>query len=359
MDLLYDPAAQKQAFVDACAWADDIHMCLGWLEPGDAQGPAFSDLAPHTAKVKQAIVGLARFQSYPSLLWRLYRSSVLRLVSTVDGSFSPNLYVFRRGTSVRTLVASAPFTASRLSKPCESFVVFEGDQDHAFSLRALQLLDRCRALAHLPTRVELEAYEHAWAECRSGGRPPESLLGGTVEACDGGSLGELTAVVEPTAVRDALIAVRGSLFRGTTVRVEASFQAAGPVDGPAVQGTLWWSALGYWSALQRSSTGYALHLGTVAPWEVTRPRATVSLCTGDADVVRDRMTVAQALDGRRFLVHIPASSDDSDDALVREHGSSLRASVIGEIGAADFVQTTAALLQRLRRKSTRTVEMFP
>jgi hypothetical protein len=53
LDLLYEPETQKQAFIEACAWAEDIYLCLAWIEPGDTQGPSFADLKPHESKVRQ------------------------------------------------------------------------------------------------------------------------------------------------------------------------------------------------------------------------------------------------------------------------------------------------------------------
>jgi hypothetical protein len=254
--LLHEPALQKQAFVDACAWAEEIYLCLAWIEPGDAHGPSFSDLEPHQAKVRQAIVGLARFQSYPGLLRRLYRSSVLRLVSTLDGSFSPNLYVFRQGTRVRVLVASAPFTSTRYARPCESFVAFEGDRDDPFALRALQLLDRCRASAHVPTAMELDVYEAAWAEAQSGGRLTDAVAGLALETADTNALGEVTLVEDPAAVLEAFVEVRDSLAGAATVRVPSGLAPRGSrPQAPLLRTTLFWSALGVWGALHRSGVG--------------------------------------------------------------------------------------------------------
>jgi hypothetical protein len=368
LELLHEPQSQQQAFVNACAWAEEIYLCLAWIEPGDARGPSFADLKPYESKVRQAIVGLARFQSYPALLRRLYRSSVLRLVSTVDGSFSPNCYLFRKGSRVRVLLASAPFTSSRFARPCESLVVFEGERDDPFALRALQLLDRCRASAHVPTATELDAYEEAWAEVRTGGRAPETILGLALEPGDAAALDELTLVDGPSAILEALVEVRDSLSATAAVRVPGELvpRWTPPRDG-LVSTILYWSPFGMWSALSRSGSLYGLHFGFVQPWEVERPVAALSLIAGKTPsalgelaggVVTDAMAIARGDDGRRFLVHFTAEAQDyTADLDVRDASGAARATLIGEVGAADFVQTAAAFALRVsRRRALRDLE---
>lgn len=355
MELIYDAAAQKQAFVDACAWAEDIHLCLAWIEPGDTQGPAYADLAPYEGKIRQAIVGLTRFQSHPTLLRRLHRASVLRLVSSVDGSFSPNLYVFRRGSRVRTMVASAPFTASRLSKPCESFVVVEAPQDDPFEVRSSQLLDRCRALAHVPSRSELDAYEHAWAESRSGGVPPDSLLGASVEGFDASTLGTLSLVNDVAGIRDALVDARKTLAQAAAVRIHATYDRAPHEDGTpggSRHGAIVWVPIGYWASIRRAGSDFELDLGLVPPWEVARPVAAASLGTARA-ATGERLCVARADDGARLLLHVSDASTSYDDAELREGDVVRRASVIGNLDSKDLVQTMLAFAQRVRRKRAR------
>lgn len=368
LELLHEPALQKQAFVDACAWAEEIYLCLAWIEPGDAHGPSFSDLEPHQSKVRQAIVGLARFQSYPALLRRLYRSSVLRLVSTLDGSFSPNLYVFRKGTRVRVLVASAPFTSTRYARPCESFVVFEGDRDDPFALRALQLLERCRASAHVPTATELDAYEDAWAEARSGGRVPDAVVGLALEASDASALGELTLVADAKAVLEAFVEVRDALAASASVRVPCGLAPRGarPQD-PVLRTTLFWSALGVWGALHRTAAGFGLHFGFAKPWEIERPVAALSLDAARvppslgvivANGSADAMAIAQTENGRRLLVHVGGATDYTADLDIKDASGSVRGTLIGEIGAADFVQSAAAFALRVsRRRALRDSEL--
>lgn len=368
LELHDEPNRQKQAFIDACAWADDIYLCLAWIEPGDAHGPSFSDLEPHQAKVRQAIVGLARFQSYPTLLRRLYRTSVLRLVSTLDGSFSPNLYVFRKAERVRVLVASAPFTATRYGRPCESLVAYEGDRDDPFVLRALQLLDRCRAAAHVPTRTELDAYEGAWAEARSGGSVTDAVAGLVMDAVDTSTLGELALVADAKQVLDAFVEVRDSLAAAAAVRHPGDVSLrGGGADQPPVRTTLFWCSLGVWGALHRSRQSYGLHFGFTKPWEVERPVAAVSLGASLvppvlsallADGAADAMAIAAASDGRRFLVHVGGEVRNyGADVDVKDSSETTGAGVVGEIGAADFVQSAAAFALRLsRRRSNREQE---
>ena len=363
LDLLHEPQSQQRAFVDACAWAEEIYLCLSWIEPGDARGPSFADLKPYEGKVRQAIVGLARLQSYPALLRRLYRSSVLRLVSTVDGSFSPNCYLFRKGDRLRVLLASAPFTSTRFARPCESLVVFEGHRDEPFALQALQLLDRCRASAHVPSSTELDAYEEAWAEVRTGGRVPETIPGLALETGNAEGLGELTLVGDPGVILEAFVEVRDSLSATAAVRVPADLlpRWAPPRDG-ILNTTLYWSSFGMWSALYRSDSCYGLHFGFVQPWDVERPIAALSLVAGRTPTALgdlaaagavDAMAVARSDDGRRFLVHLAAGAQDyTADLDVRDASGVGRATLIGEVGAADFIQTAASFAVRVNRRRT-------
>ena len=369
LDLHHEPQSQQRAFVDACAGAEDIYLCLSWIEPGDARGPSFADLKPHESKVRQAIVGLARFQSYPALLRRLYRSSVLRLVSTVDGSFSPNCYLFRKGSRVRVLLASAPFTSTRFARPCESLVVFEGERDEPFALQALQLLERCRASAHVPSATELDAYEEAWAEVRTGGRPPETIPGLALETGDAEALGELAIVVEPSEVLEAFVEVRDSLSASASVRVPGGLVPRwAPPHDRLLNTTLYWSSFGMWSALYRSGSTYGLHFGFVQPWEVECTVAALSLLAGKiprtlaelaASGAVDSMAIARGDDGRRFLVHLTTGAQDyTADLDVRDASGVARAALIGEVGAGDFVQTAAAFAHRVsRRRSHRDLEL--
>lgn len=369
LELLHEPQSQQRAFVDACAWAEEIYLCLSWIEPGDSRGPSFADLKPYEGKVRQAIVGLARFQSYPALLRRLYRSSVLRLVSTVDGSFSPNCYLFRQGSRVRVLLASAPFTSTRFARPCESLVVFEGERDDPFALRALQLLERCRASAHVPSATELDAYEEAWAEVRTGGRMPETIPGLALDAGDTMALGELTIVGDPGEILEAFVEVRDSLSATAAVRVPGGLVPRwAPPDDGFLSTTLYWSSFGMWSALYRSGPRYGLHFGFVQPWEVERPVAALSLVAGRTPVALgelaasgaiDAMAIVRAEDGRRFLVHLAAGIQDyTADLDVRDASGVARATLIGEVGAADFVQAAAAFAVRVnRRRALRELEL--
>lgn len=369
LELLHEPKQQQRAFVDACAWAEEIYLCLSWIEPGDARGPSFADLKPYESKVRQAIVGLARFQSYPALLRRLYRSSVLRLVSTVDGSFSPNCYLFRKGSRVRVLLASAPFTSTRFARPCESLVLFEGERDEPFVLQALQLLDRCRASAHVPTATELDAYEEAWAEVRTGGRAPEAIPGLALDTGDAEALGELTIVGDPSAILEAFVDVRDSLSASASVRVPGGLVPRwSPAQDGLLNTTLYWSSFGIWSALARSGALYGLHFGFVQPWEIERPVAALSLVAARspttlgevaASGAKDAMAIARGDDGRRFLVHLTTSAQDyTADLDVRDASGAARATLIGEVGAADFVQTAAAFAVRLnRRRALRDLEL--
>ncbi len=361
LELRYEPESQKQAFVEACAWAEDIYICVSWIEPGDAQGPSYADLKPHEGKLRQAIVGLARLQSYPVLLRRLHRASVLRLVSTLDGSFSPNCYLFRNGTRWRVLLASAPFTSTRFARPCESLVVFEGDRDDPFTLRALQLLDRCRAAAHVSTGSELDTYEAAWAEARTGGRTPDMIAGLPLETHDVSAIGVLTLITDATAARTALVDIRDSLSAAATLKVSARvLPCRGEARDVVLKTTLYWSSLGLWAALHRGSLGFGLHFGFLPPWEVERPIASLSLLAAitpasldqliAADAI-DAMAMGRAEDGRRFLFHMSGESRAcTADLEVRDGSTTARGSVIGEVGAADFVQTAGAFAFRLSRR---------
>jgi hypothetical protein len=363
LQLLYDPEPQHQAFVDACAWAEDIYICLAWIEPGDAQGPSFADLKPHEGKLRQAIVGLANFQSDPALLRRLHQSSVLRLVSTVDGSFSPNCYLFRNERRVRVLLASAPFTSTRFARSCESFVLFEGDQDDPFALQAFRLLERCRASAHVPTEFEIDAYEDKWSEAKTGSRTPEEIAWLALETYNGASLGELELEGSPTAVFEAFVNVRESLAAAAAVRVAGGLVPRwGLRQQDAVLTTLYWSSLGVWGALHRFDACYGLHFGFMPPWDVARRVAALSLVAVRSplalrelvtDCTMDTMAIARADDGRRFLLFFaPDARDQAGDINVRDVSGAARADLIGEVGAAGFLQTAAAFALRVSRRRT-------
>ena len=205
---------------------------------------------------------------------------------------------------------------------------------------------------------------------RTGGREPETIPGLALETGDAAALGELTIVGEPSAVLEAFVEVRDSLSATASVRVPGRLvpRWAPPQDG-LLTTILYWSAFGMWSALSRSGSLYGLHFGFVQPWEVERPVAALSLVaektpTALEELVAsgaiDTMAIARGEDGRRFLVHLTTGAQDyTADLDVRDASGVARATLIGEVGAADFVQTAAAFALRVsRRRALRDLELL-
>jgi hypothetical protein len=367
IELLHEHSAQRQAFAEACHWAEEIYLCVSWIEPGDAQGPSFADLKPYEDKIRQAIVGITQYKSYPALLRRLYRTSMLTLVSTTDDSFSPNCYLFRQGSTWRVLIASAPFSSTRVATSYESLVFYEGPRDDAFVLSALRLLDRCRAAAHVPTLAELSAYEDAWAKRRIGMMNAPAVLGMPLESYDTSELGGLSWINDPAMIQESLIQVRESLSTSASMKVLSGITPAQDQgDDAPITTTLFWSPIGMWSALHRVEDGYRLHIGFSPPWEVERSVATLSwtldsslqLDSNTEDVMEDRVALAKTNDHRCLLVWTNPQIDETwSDARVEGVARVARVAVLGEVGSSNFIQCLAASAWRIsRRRASRILE---
>jgi hypothetical protein len=71
----------------------------------------------------------------------------------------------------------------------------------------------------------------------------------------------------------------------------------------------------------------------------------------------DTMAVARTEDGRRMLVHLGGEGDYTADLNVKDASGAARATLIGEIGAADFIQSAVAFALRFtRRRASRDSE---
>jgi hypothetical protein len=182
-----------------------------------------------------------------------------------------------------------------------------------------------------------------------------------LQSYDTSDLGTLALECSASDVLSALVEVRDSLSAAASMRVAASFLPCWePPDDEPVSSTLYWSSLGLWGAIHRSAVRFGLHFGLIPPWEVTRPLATISLAahrtpTSLAELIVEQksevMAIARVEDGRRLLVQL-LTAPEQNSVGITDGTSAARSLVIGQVGAADFVQTAAAFVQNLSCRET-------
>jgi hypothetical protein len=156
--LLLEPKTQAVAFVEACDWAESIELYLAWLEQGDHWGPRWAQLQAHETKLRRVVTALTGFRSEPALLERLYASNKLRLVTSSDASFAPNLLLFRAGKRLRAFLSSEPFSSTLLHESIQHMVLFEADADARQAVELLDFCRRCREQASVPEASFLRGY---------------------------------------------------------------------------------------------------------------------------------------------------------------------------------------------------------
>ncbi len=359
MELLIDADRQRSVFSESCEWAEEIEMCLGWLEGGDTQGPSWDQLEPHLPKLKAAVIGLNSMRSDPYLLRRVYDHGVLRLVDSTEGGFSPNTYVFRRGQTIRALVASAPFSSSSYEQSLEAMVLFEGDQNEPFALQAQDLLRRCKGLAVVPTIANLEEYGEVRRKSLSRLERGLTALSSRVRRYRSTSLEGLEIVTDRETILRGTVSALESLERACSWEGEGDVRVRRDRLGVWVH---YVESLGLWGAFVRREERHVCLFGvnpesnnplpcdlevTIAP-EGIDPKATGVFARRDGDP--GLYLVVRGLREGRSVAMPPSLLDMLDGGVsVMRDGAEMRGLVVGNVYSPELPTHVAGLAMELKR----------
>jgi len=339
-ELLITPETQQARFTECCRLAESIEMYLAWLEAGDEQGPSWTQLAPYLNKVKRAVIGLAGFRSDPGLLRLLYKLGVLRLVQSSDGSFSPNLFVFKAKEQVLVLVGSAPFTSSKLHRSVESLVYFSGDERSDFVKHARSLAERCNRAAKVPVSHIIGVYE----ECRNRALERVDEFA-EPDLFHEPQLGDLVAVEDRQGIKKALRLCEDAVERAKPQEFEV---------GESVR--LWIAALNVWISFNYEERHHVLFVGCGKPKhnEEVNPPIRVPVASRGVEpalggIARDPES------GRLFLILWAANplvvglngALEGQTFEVKTSVGPLQGLVIGEVSSREFLKNVAGFAHKL------------
>lgn len=357
--LLGDPDRQRATFAEACAWADQIVACLGWLEGGDAQGPSWDILEPHLSKLQTAIIGFGFMRSEPALLARLYEQGTLRVVSSTDGGYAPNAFVFRKGERLRALIGSAPFSSTLHEESVEAMVIYEGDAQEAFSLQVLALVDRCRNAGHVPTREELDEYKEArMRELTRLRGVVEAPLSMRAKRFHAPGLDGLRLVTDRALIKQGIAALVAAMEHGCSWEGESGIKVKREWRLVWLH---WLRALDLWAVFERDDE-HARALFGVSPDNPERLEVDFELAIAHEGITT-KATAAFAQCGADPALYLvfrgvrqgrtvglsPEAVDRLGGGISVEHdGEALRAITIGNVLAPDIASTLAAFGRELK-----------
>ncbi|MBI3319209.1 MAG: hypothetical protein HYZ89_01290 [Candidatus Omnitrophica bacterium] len=151
--------------IQLAAEAETWSLCSTRANALQGQGEIWGALEPHLGKLQYAIIGLEFHLSEPWILRALHDRGVLRVVISSDGTFHPNVYIFRSHLSYAAIVGSACFDMATLENSCASAILTKCDRDSSFAYALEAFLDRCRASSRLLTPQEIDWYERQTQEC--------------------------------------------------------------------------------------------------------------------------------------------------------------------------------------------------
>lgn len=364
MHLLSDPTAVAKAFTDACEWCESFSFCTPAADSELETWSTWTTLVRNASKLRHAIVALEDLRSEPHALAWLHGQEALRLVPAADGSFRANVYRFERGDEVRVILGPGRLVRPGLMAPFDAAVLWEGSAFDPFAAEIDAMLARARALAHVPTQQELDAYARVFflgaplrEELAMHGAP---FLRSTARDAE---ITELELVVEARAIRQAMRAVRDQL---TSVATESRRQTVGFPGGNLTATIHWVAPLKMWSLFQRRDNRYWNCFGTARPdkdkalpitVEVNPPLEGVNRQIGGA-FGRDPATGdvyflhrGRIGGGQRGVGAELFWSRFRGGVLVREPGRADRARVVvvGKVGATSFARDVAAFVHEVGR----------
>ena len=140
-------------------------MCSTRANALQGQSDLWRALEPYLAKLQYAIIGLELHRSEPWVLRALHDRGVLRVVVSSDGTFHPNIYIFRSQRTFTAILGSACFDMATLEEGCASVILTECARDSSFAHTLETFVDRCRINSRLLTLEEIDWYERQTQDC--------------------------------------------------------------------------------------------------------------------------------------------------------------------------------------------------
>lgn len=364
MRLLSDPSAVFAALEDACVWCTRFSLCTPAVDSDLDAWPVWRTIVKHGSKLECAVVALDGTRSEPHALAWLQSQEALRLVPAADASFRANVFRFERDDEVRVLLGSGCLVRPGLMAPLDAVSFWEGPALATFAVEVDAMLQRARALAHVPTQKELDTYSRAFFEAAPL-REELVVLGAPFirSTARDAEVPELELVVDGGAIRQAMRAVREQLMSAAT---EKRRQAVGFQGGNFTTTIHWAAPLKMWSLFQKLDNRYWNCFGTMRPdkdkalpivVEVNPPLEGINRQMGGA-FARDPAT------GDVYFVHrgrigggqkgIGAElfwSRFRGGVPMREPGreEKARVVVVGKVGAPGFARDVAAFVHEVAR----------
>ena len=150
--------------VQLAATAESWSLCSTRANALQGQSDLWRALEPYLAKLQYAIIGLELHRSEPWVLRALHDRGVLRVVVSSDGTFHPNIYIFRSQRTFTAIVGSACFDMAKLEEGCASVILTKCARDSSFAHTLETFVDRCRINSRLLTLAEIDWYERQTQE---------------------------------------------------------------------------------------------------------------------------------------------------------------------------------------------------
>ena len=151
--------------VEHAAAAETWSLCSTRANAMQGQSDLWRAVEPHLGKLQYAIIGLELHRSEPWILRALHDRGALRVVASSDGTFHPNVYIFRSQRTFTAILGSACFDMATLEEGCASVILTECDRDSSFAHTLESFVDRCRINSRLLTLEEIDWYERQTQEC--------------------------------------------------------------------------------------------------------------------------------------------------------------------------------------------------
>jgi hypothetical protein len=261
--ILSQPSAVDATFREACEWSDTISLTTPAIVSNGRKWPMWTALEKNAAKITSAFVALDGMRSEPAALEWLQDHDCLRLVPAADGSFRANVYRFQKGDTVRVLMGAGMLAPTGVMAPLDATLSWEGSSLDPFAASVDAVLDKARALAHVPSAEELAMYATAfyagvdlWDQLVELGAP---FIRSTAQDAD---MPELELIVDKKTIAKAMKSVREQLLE---VATERRRQKIGFHGGSGMYTIHWCPALKMWALFEKLDNRFWNGFGIARP----------------------------------------------------------------------------------------------
>ena len=191
--LVVEPMQALSLFCEACDWAERISLCLSQVDERCVGGPAWRAILDNISKLTVAIVNVENNRASHAVLEALDSRGVLRIATGDPVPMNADLSGFWRGDEGRALVAANVLAGPNLEHAVKGAVYATGPTSGEFFCGVRRMVDRCRAVARLPTARDLQALRDSPAVAPITTAGPLSLASYPIR-------GRLVAVTAPEEV---------------------------------------------------------------------------------------------------------------------------------------------------------------